>query len=144
MDPSNIDNTKTTGINPIVLESVQVLGRQVARNSATHRDLGFMGKLGKNWYAVWADTLWRDHGVTDAEQDTPAFHGVVRSSISLMTDDPLTVIDLHLNDDDPSHIHCHSFPTTLTGTRRLKLPAAVPASARLMRKRNLARYTTSW
>lgn len=101
MDPSNIDNTKTTGINPIVLESVQVLGRQVARNSATHRDLGFTGKLGKNWYAVWADTLWCDHGVTDAEQDTPGFHGVVRSSISLMTDDPLTVIDLHLNDDDP-------------------------------------------
>lgn len=101
MDPSDIDNTKTAGINPIVLESVQVLGRQVARNSATHRDLGFTGRLGKHWYAVWADTLWCDHGVTDAEQDTPGFHGMVRSSISLMTDDPLSVIDLHLNNDDP-------------------------------------------
>jgi len=26
---------------------------------------------------------------------------MVRSSISLMTDDPLSVIDLHLNNDDP-------------------------------------------
>lgn len=96
-----IDNTKTLGLNPIQIKSVEYLGFQVATNSCSHRDLGFTGRIGKKWYAVFGDTLWCAPGVIDAPLDPPGFHGMVRDSVSLLTDDPLRVIDLHLNDDRP-------------------------------------------
>jgi len=96
-----VDNTQPFGVNPISLALVQKLGNQVACNSCSHRDLGFTGKIAGKWYSVWADTLWAAPGVTNPEKDTPGFHGMVRSSISLLTDDPLKVVDLNLNNDWP-------------------------------------------
>ncbi|KAK3693029.1 hypothetical protein B0T22DRAFT_370499 [Podospora appendiculata] len=96
-----IDNTQTQGTNAISIASVQRLGFQVANNSCSHRDLGFTGKIAGKWYAVFGDTLWCDTGVTDMAADTPGFHGMVRDAVSLMTDDPLTVVDLNLNNDTP-------------------------------------------
>lgn len=96
-----IDNTKTIGSNTIRIASVQKLGFQIATNSCSRRDLGFTGRVGGLWYAVFGDTLWCAPGVTDAADDLPGFHGMVRDSVSLLTADPLRVIDLHLNDDRP-------------------------------------------
>ncbi|KAK3988024.1 hypothetical protein QBC44DRAFT_371527 [Cladorrhinum sp. PSN332] len=96
-----IDSTTLQGVNPISIRSVKWLGYQQANNSCSHRDLGFTGKLAGKWYAVYGDTLWAAPGVTSMFNDTPGFHGIVRDSISLMTDDPLAVVDLHLNNDEP-------------------------------------------
>ncbi|KAK5653821.1 hypothetical protein OQA88_7980 [Cercophora sp. LCS_1] len=97
----DIDNTKTFGLNPIVIELVRWLGYQVASNSSSRRDLGFTGKIAGRWYAIFGDTLWCAPGVTDFTKDKPGFHGMVRDSVSLLTNDPLTVIDLNLNNDWP-------------------------------------------
>ncbi|KAK0616478.1 hypothetical protein B0T14DRAFT_435101 [Immersiella caudata] len=97
----DVDNTQSFGVNPIELALVEKLGYQTACNSCSHRDLGFTGKVGGNWYSVWADTLWAAPGIVDPERDTPGFHGMVRSSVSLLTDDPLQVVDLNLNNDWP-------------------------------------------
>ncbi|KAK4168204.1 hypothetical protein QBC43DRAFT_341499 [Cladorrhinum sp. PSN259] len=96
-----IDSTTLQGTNPISIRNVTFLGHQQANNSCSLRDLGFTGKLAGKWYAVYGDTLWAAPGVTDVFDETPGFHGIVRDSLSLMTDDPLTVVDLHLNGDEP-------------------------------------------
>lgn len=96
-----IDSTTPENLNPISIRSVRWLGYQTANNSCSHRDLGFTGKLSGKWYAVYGDTLWAAPGVTNMFNDTPGFHGIVRDSVSLMTEDPLTVVDLHLNGDEP-------------------------------------------
>ena len=97
----NVDNTQPEGESPIKVCSVERLGFQVANNSASYRDLGFTGKIAGKWYAVFGDTMWCAPGVSNFLEDTPGFHGMVRDSVSLMTDDPLTVVDLNLNDDCP-------------------------------------------
>ncbi|KAK3941410.1 hypothetical protein QBC46DRAFT_458297 [Diplogelasinospora grovesii] len=96
-----VDNTQAVGTNPIKISSVQRLGFQNASNSCSHRDLGFTGKIAGKWYAVFGDTLWCAPGVKDPAQDLPGFHGMVRDSVSLLTNDPLTVVDLNLNNDSP-------------------------------------------
>lgn len=96
-----MDNTQPVGTNPIENFTVEFLGNQVADNSASHRDLGFAGQLQGKWYAVYGDTLWCAPGVTDPSNDTEGFHGMVRDSLSALTDDALMVHDLHLNDDEP-------------------------------------------
>lgn len=100
---ATVDNTQPEGENPIRNAKVDVefLGHQHAHNSSSHRDLGFTGRLGGKWFAVYGDTLWCDTGVTHPDQDTEGFHGMVRNSLSALTDDPLAVHDLHLNDDEP-------------------------------------------
>ncbi|KAK2059023.1 hypothetical protein LY76DRAFT_571558 [Colletotrichum caudatum] len=91
-----MDSTKAVGTNPIVEPKVEYLGLQKAYNSCSHRDLGFTGAIAGKWYAVWGDVLWCDEGVTDPEDDTPGFHGMVRNAVSAMTGDPLLVHDLNL------------------------------------------------
>lgn len=95
------DGTLPVGVNPIKNFSTQYLGRQTADNSCSHRDLGFTGQIAGKWYAIFGDTLWCAPGVTDEEEDTDGFHGMVRDSVSLMTDNPLIVHDLNLNSDRP-------------------------------------------
>lgn len=78
------------------------LGTQTASNSCSHRDLGFAGQLGGQWYAVYGDALWCDAGVTDPDQDPAGFHGMARNGISrLNAQNPLSVEDLLLNGDTP-------------------------------------------
>ena len=96
-----VDNTQPEGENLIGDFSVEFLGEQSSDNSCSRRDLGFAGQLGGKWYAVYGDTLWAAPGVTDAADDKPGFHGMVRDAVSELTDDPLVVHDLHLNDDEP-------------------------------------------
>ncbi|KAM0245896.1 hypothetical protein ACHAP5_005046 [Fusarium lateritium] len=96
-----VDNTQPDGENPIGNFTVEFLGTQSSSNSASRRDLGFTGQLGGKWYAVYGDVLWCDSGVTDPAEDTEGFHGMVRNAVSALTDDPLVVEDLHLNDDEP-------------------------------------------
>lgn len=96
-----IDNTQPVGINPITISSVSHLGFQSAINSCSCRDLGFTGQLAGEWYAIFGDTLWCAPGVTDGLCNTTGFYGMVRDSISLLTEDPLKVVDLNLNDDQP-------------------------------------------
>jgi hypothetical protein len=93
------DNTQAVGTDPIANFSTQYLGFQHANNSASHRDLGFTGSLCGKWYAAYGDTLWAAAGVTDPAQDPPGFHGMVRDSLSQCTSDPLTVVDLNLNNN---------------------------------------------
>lgn len=97
-----VDNTLPRGTNPITKFTTQLLGRQVADNSCSHRDLGFTGEIAGSWYAVYGDTLWCAPGVTNPGVDnTTQFHGMVRDSVSLMTRDPLVVQDLIMNTDSP-------------------------------------------
>ncbi|KAJ9144262.1 Conserved secreted protein [Pleurostoma richardsiae] len=95
------DNTQPVGNNPITDFTVEYLGEQVADNSCSHRDLGFVGQIAGKWYTVFGDTMWCAPGVTDPMKDPPGFHGMVRDSISALTDNPLVVHDLNLNDDYP-------------------------------------------
>ncbi|KAI1101741.1 hypothetical protein F4804DRAFT_354244 [Jackrogersella minutella] len=96
------DPTQPVGTNPIVKFQTQYLGQQTANNSCSHRDLGFAGELQGKWYSVFGDTLWCAEPLTDpGEDDTSQFHGMVRDSLSLLTGDPLVVVDLHLNNDSP-------------------------------------------
>ncbi|OTB01875.1 hypothetical protein M426DRAFT_323106 [Hypoxylon sp. CI-4A] len=95
------DPTQPTGTNPISNFEAVFLGEQNANNSCSHRDLGFTGELQGRWYAVFGDTLWCAPGVTDPSDDDGEFHGMVRDAVSLMTENPLVVQDLHLNDDSP-------------------------------------------
>lgn len=97
----SVDNTQPEGENPIGDFTVELLGTQSSSNSASRRDLGFTGQLGGKWYAVYGDVLWCDAGVTHPSEDTEGFHGMVRNAVSALTDDPLVVDDLHLNDDEP-------------------------------------------
>ncbi|CAM1508834.1 Fc.00g025730.m01.CDS01 [Cosmosporella sp. VM-42] len=96
-----VDNTQPEGQNPIENVTIEFMGHQNARNSSSHRDLGFTGHLQGKWYAVYGDTMWCDAGIANPEEDTEGFHGMVRNSLSALTDDPLVVHDLHLNDDEP-------------------------------------------
>ncbi|KAI1284025.1 hypothetical protein F5Y07DRAFT_407527 [Xylaria sp. FL0933] len=93
--------TDPVSTSPIVNFKTEFLGTQVASNSCSHRDLGFTGQLGGEWYAVYGDTLWCDAGVTDPDADPEGFHGIVRNSISRLGNDVLSVIDLNLNKDSP-------------------------------------------
>ncbi|KAI0173493.1 hypothetical protein GGR52DRAFT_543230 [Hypoxylon sp. FL1284] len=95
------DNTQPAGTNPIARFATAYLGQQRPNNSCSHRDLGFAGALRGRWYAVFGDTLWCAPGVADPDADPAGFHGLVRDAVSLLTDDPLVVEDLHLNDDSP-------------------------------------------
>jgi hypothetical protein len=100
--PSPADNTQPAGDNSIGEFSVEFLGNQVADNSCSHRDLGFAGHIQDKWYAVYGDTLWCPPGVSDQDADTDGqFHGMVRDSVSALTDNPLVVHDLFLNIDSP-------------------------------------------
>lgn len=95
------DNTQPVGTNPISKFETKYLGQQNANNSCSHRDLGFTGQLQGKWYAIFGDTLWCSPGVADPSKDPEGFHGLVRDSVSLMTDDLLVVQDMHLNADSP-------------------------------------------
>lgn len=85
------DNTQPSGSNPVVVSNVEYLGEQIGSNSCTHRDLGFTGELGGQWYGVYGDTLFCAEGVTDPSQDDDGFHGMVRDAVARLTDDPLTI-----------------------------------------------------
>ncbi|KAL7785872.1 hypothetical protein V8C37DRAFT_311453 [Trichoderma ceciliae] len=98
---SGIDNTQPEGDNPIRGFSAEYLGEQRSSNSASRRDLGFAGHIQGRWYAVYGDTLWCAPGVTDPDRNPGGFHGMVRNSVSALTEDPLVVHDLHLNEDKP-------------------------------------------
>jgi hypothetical protein len=100
---SGIDNTQPKGDCLIGSFSTEYLGEQRSSNSASRRDLGFAGHIQGKWYAVYGDTLWCSQGVADPDQDPDptGFHGMVRNAVSALTDDPLLVHDLHLNDDQP-------------------------------------------
>ena len=100
-DPQPPDNTLPYGSNPISIKDAEFLGEQKATNSCSHRDLGFTGQLGGKWYSIFGDTLFCQPGTVDPKDDSDGFHGMVRDSISLLTDDPLVVVDLNLNDDQP-------------------------------------------
>ncbi|OTB10067.1 hypothetical protein K445DRAFT_78519 [Daldinia sp. EC12] len=76
-----------------------LLTGSVLANKNQHES--FTGELQGKWYAVYGDTLWCASGVTDPASDSDGFHGMVRDAVSLMTDDPLVVVDMHLNDDTP-------------------------------------------
>ena len=95
------DGTAPVGNNPIINFQTTFVGTQTANNSCSHRDLGFAGELGGQWYAVYGDTLWCAPGVTDPGADPSGFHGMVRDSVSRLGDDPLSVTDLMLNSDSP-------------------------------------------
>lgn len=94
------DNTQPSGTNPVKVSQVDFLGTQLD-NSCTHKDLGFTGLLGGDWYAIYGDNLWCGTGVTDPDQDTSGFHGMVRDSVARCTDDPLKVEFTQLNSDSP-------------------------------------------
>lgn len=101
MTSPTVDNTQPAAENPIRYFSVEYLGEQTSDNSCSRRDLGFTGCLRGKWYAVYGDTLWCAPGIRVAEQSPPGFHGMVRNALSELTDDPLVVHDLHLNEDQP-------------------------------------------
>ncbi|KAL5085863.1 hypothetical protein Trisim1_009933 [Trichoderma cf. simile WF8] len=100
---SGIDNTQPAGSNPILGFSTEYLGEQKSSNTAVRRDLGFAGHIGGQWFGVYGDTLWCSPGVTDPDldPDPEGFHGMVRNSVAVLTDDPLVVRFVHLNGDEP-------------------------------------------
>ncbi|KAH6989058.1 hypothetical protein BKA56DRAFT_611343 [Ilyonectria sp. MPI-CAGE-AT-0026] len=83
-----VDNTRASGNNPI------------NENSRSHRKTGFTGHLQGKWHALYGDPLWWAAGVDDPTRDTDSFYGMVRDSVSALTDDPLVVHDLNPNSDD--------------------------------------------
>lgn len=98
------DNTQPYGSNPISIASAAFLGNQTADNSCSHRDLGFTGSINGKWYAIFGDTLWCAPGVSDPSRDKTGdgkFYGMVRDSVSAMTNNALKVHDLNLNSDQP-------------------------------------------
>ncbi|KAI0449360.1 hypothetical protein F5B21DRAFT_50732 [Xylaria acuta] len=95
------DDTQPVGTNPIANFNTEFLGEQKSSNSCAGRDLGFTGQLGGKWYGVYGDTNWCAGGVSDPDQNPPGFHGIVRDTIALMGDDPLSIQDYHLNGDTP-------------------------------------------
>lgn len=87
---SRINNTAPSGANPIQRCRVHFLGEQKPINSEpSGRDLGFTGKLGGHWYAVYGDTIWEE----------PFY--MIRNGIARTTADPLEVEDLHVRRDVP-------------------------------------------
>lgn len=96
-----VDNTQSSGTNPLLVSSVDFLGIQTSDNSCSHRDLGFTGKINGKWYAVFGDALWCASGVTDPADDVDGFHGMARDAVSEMTSDILKTHDLNLNGDTP-------------------------------------------
>ena len=96
-----VDNTHATGENPIEDFEVEFLGDQKSSNSSSRRDLGFTGELGGRWFAVFGDVLWSSPGCRNPDDSKDGFYGMVRDAVSELTDDPLVVKDLHLNNDDP-------------------------------------------
>lgn len=102
VERQTFDNTSPVGTNPISISSTSPLGDLTADNSCSHRDLGFFGSIGGEWYAIYGDTLWCAEPVTDPTQDdTQTFHGMVRDSVSAATDSATKVHDLFLNGDSP-------------------------------------------
>jgi hypothetical protein len=96
-----VDNTQSVGTNPITKFTATFLGNQISDNSCVHRDLGFTGQVAGKWYAIYGDNLYCAAGVTDPNQDTSGFHGMVRDAVAAVTDSALKVQDLNLNSDKP-------------------------------------------
>lgn len=94
------DNTVGEGENKVRVVALEFLGIQLSNNTCARRDLGFTGKLGQHWYAIHGDALWCAPGVVDATGDVE-FRGMVRNTISLMTDDVLHPYDLYHDDTEP-------------------------------------------
>ncbi|KAL3483413.1 hypothetical protein BJX62DRAFT_244908 [Aspergillus germanicus] len=98
-------NTQPVGTNPVIIEHTTFLGEQQSSNSCTHRDLGFTGPFGGHWYAVYGDTLYCQGGVSDRvsdpDEDSEGFHGMVRDALARLTDDPLMIEWTDLNLDSP-------------------------------------------
>ena len=130
-----IDGTVAVGINPISIASVRALGEQGAKNSCSHRDLGFAGRIGGRWYSVFGDTLWCSSGETRADSDQAGFHGMVRNSISLLTADPLTVMDLHLDNAKPIPHQQQLVPFNADWNETCSTASAARACARQARVR---------
>jgi hypothetical protein len=100
-EPPEIDNTLPEGDNLVSIAAVEFLGIQTSNNSCAARDLGFTGKLGQHWYAIHGDALWCAPGITDPTGEAVAFRGMVRNTISLLTDDVLKPYDLYIDDAEP-------------------------------------------
>lgn len=94
------DNTLPEGENKVRVQALEFLGIQLSNNTCARRDLGFTGKLGDHWYAIHGDALWCAPGVDDATGDVE-FRGMVRNTISLMTDNVLRPYDLYFDDTTP-------------------------------------------
>ncbi|KAI1744697.1 hypothetical protein F4680DRAFT_405760 [Xylaria scruposa] len=95
------DDTQPVGTNPIKISRTDFLGEQKSSNSCAGRDLGFTGQLGGKWYGVYGDTNWCAQGVTDPDKNPAGFHGIVRDTVALMGNNPLSIQDYHLNGDTP-------------------------------------------
>lgn len=93
----DIDNTQPEGENPIGDVSVKFLGEQNDRKYCSHRDLGFAGCIQGKWYALYGDTMWCHHGLTEKPHEPDQFYGMARNAVSALTDDPLVVKDLHVD-----------------------------------------------
>lgn len=100
-DHPHTDDTHPVGENVLGGYTTEFLGHQWSSNSCSYRDLGFTCQLRGKWYAVYGDTLWCAPGVTDPKKNPDGFHGMVRNSLSALTENPLVVYDLHLNEDYP-------------------------------------------
>lgn len=94
------DNTQSSGSNPVKVSNAHHVGIQLD-NSCTHKDLGFTGKLGGDWYALYGDNLWCASGITLPSKDTSGFHGMVRNSIAKCSSNPLKVDFPDMNSDAP-------------------------------------------
>lgn len=97
------DNTQPYGENHAFVTNLEFLGIQTSNNSCSRRDLGFTGKLGDHWYAIHGDAIWCAPNQTNAMAKTndTMFRGMVRNTISMMTDDVLKPYDLYVDDRKP-------------------------------------------
>ena len=95
------DHTLPWGDNKVAVAGLEFLGIQTSNNSCARRDLGFTGKLGNHWYAIHGDALWCAPGITDPTGNKIEFRGMVRNTISLLTDDVLKPYDLYVDDTQP-------------------------------------------
>ena len=79
---------------PLSVSSTKFLGDVHSSTTYVNRDLGFAGQVGSYVLLSYGDTLY-----TDANYSTTPipFRGIVSDSVAFATHDPLTVLDVNLN-----------------------------------------------
>ena len=78
---------------PLTVTSTEFLGDVHSSTTYVARDLGFAGQIGNYVLESYGDTLF-----ADANYSTTPFRGMVSDSVALATHDPLTVLDVNLNE----------------------------------------------
>lgn len=100
-------DTEQSGVREVKIKEVTELGDVSSTSTFVKRDLGFQGKLGSHILVTYGDTMFSDAEGNDQ------FRGMTCNSIAIACDDPTSVLDPVLGDNQ--YPQCFLLPSSEYG-----------------------------